>query len=133
MGAVNFESSVHLLSRRPLRQWSRGFKQDVIYDFCRDKTASSFCTNLTLLKAEATFNRVWITPKEGLAKIRNGTMHSFAMNNSYWFSGTPKHQYVWRNKVCIGEILGKQIFYFSESSLLQEEINTDLKEVYAHL
>ena len=132
MGLVNYENNVHLVSRVPLRQWSRGLKKELVFDFCRNKPQSCFNLRMPLAAAEALFNRVWVSPQEGLETLRKGLTHSFAINNSYWFSGNSKHQYVWRNSVCIGEIVGKRIFFFPESSLLQEEVNTDLKDIYAH-
>ena len=133
MGLVNFNDCVHILSRRPLRQWSRGFKSNLIIDDCRHQTEALFHNQLSLDSAVACFDRVWIKPQIGLNAIRKKQMHSFAINNFYWFSGTPEHQYVWRSRVCIGEVLGRQIFFFTESSLLQEEINTDLRNIYAYL
>ena len=132
MGLVNFEGNVHIVSRQPLRQWCRGLKPALIFDVCRNRNVKLFHVSLNKTAADALFNRVWIPFKEGVDSLRHGVKCSFAINNKYWFSGNSKHIYVWRNKVCVGELLGNQVFFFSESSLLQEEIYTDLKGLNAH-
>ena len=129
MGLVNFQGYVHILHRKPIRQWCRGFQYELIYDFCR--AANPFHYGVTEASVSAMFNRVWIPLNQGLPQLKEETISSFAINNKYWFSGNKQHQYVWRNKVCIGELLFGQIFFFKESSVLQEEVKTDLKELYA--
>ena len=132
MGLVNYGGSVHILSRRPIRQWSRGFREDVFFDFCRNRKVPAFHNGMNLSAAQAVFNRVWIPVKEGLIKLREEAIISFAIDNKYWFSGNKNHQYLWRNKVCIGEVVNKRIFFFKESTLLQEEITTDLGNIHEH-
>ena len=130
MGLINFKGSVHIVARRPVRQWSRGYKSDVIQDTCRTPGVRKFHEQLTLQGAEAAFNRVWIPLVEGLNNLANENYASFAVNNKYWFSGNKEHRYLWRNRVCVGELVSNKIFFFKESTLLQEEIKTDLRELY---
>ena len=131
MGLVNLSGSVHIVSRKPIRQWCRGLKPDLLVDYCRTKHELALHHKIDVHRAQALFNRQWIAPEVGIPQIKKGECHSFAMNNKYWFSGNAKHLYVWRNQSCIGEFVKNHMFYFNESTLLQEEVNTDLKGLYA--
>lgn len=132
MGLVNFEEDVHIVERVPMRQWCRGLRSKLIQDSCRNPKAFKFHTSVDYSIAEALFQRKWIPIEEGIIKLKNQTLNSFAFNNNYWFSGTNKHIYLWRNKICIGELLQNKVFFFQESTTLQEEIKTTLKEFYAN-
>lgn len=131
MGLVNLEKSVHVVSRKPIRQWCRGLKPELLFDVCRTRHEMPLHSRIDEARATALFHRKWIVPDVGIPQIKKQERFSFAMNNKYWFSGNATHLYVWRNQSCIGELIKDRMFYFNESTLLQEEVNTDLKGIYA--
>jgi hypothetical protein len=130
LGAVNYDGAVHFLRRRPLRQWSRGLSPNVLEDFCRDGSAQGFSSHIDKKRAEAVFNRVWITPEEGLPKIKKEEFHSFAVDPRYWYSGNRRNVYLWRDTVCLGQILGKRIFFMPQSNLLKQEVKDEIGGQY---
>ncbi len=129
MGAVNTGGAVHVLSRIPARQWSRGLASGLVEDFCRH--GHSFRdVGLSHQAAKDCFDRVWISEAVGFPKLRSEELTSFARDTRYWFSGNKKHIYIWRNRACVGEVLGKKIFFLPKSCMLKQEIKDDLGREY---
>jgi len=119
---VNFQGNVHFLSRVPSRQWSRGIHSELISDFCRNIRVTSFHNKLRFEEVNSCFYRKWIEEKEGLQRLKEEkNFYSFAIDNNYWFSGK-KRLFLWRNLVCIGEILGGNLFAFPPACVLEQEI-----------
>lgn len=128
MGAVNHKGNVHFLSRKPLRQWLRGFHSHLINDFCRNPNVSFEETGINFAIAKSCFNRVWIPLAEGLELLKKD-YHSFAINEHYWLSGKKK-TYLWRDTTCLGELLGNKLFAFPAVCVMKDEINAELGGCY---
>lgn len=128
MGAVNYRGTVHHCLRKPLRQWSRGLSSKVLDDFySREDNYGAFTGTLPIEAADAMFNRKWLTWDEGIKQIKAGQINAFAMNPTYWIKGTTKNIYFWRDRIPIGEVMGKKIIFFPDCKLLQQEINDFLR------
>lgn len=127
MGAVNHAGNVHVLSRKPLRQWLRGLHPHLITDFCRNPQ-KSFENLLPFDAAKSCFNREYFPLSTGLELLKKD-YNSFAINEHYWLSGKKK-TYLWRDTTCLGELLGNRLFAFPAVCVMKDEINHELGGCY---
>jgi hypothetical protein len=128
LGAIEFDRTVHYLSRLPRRQWTRGFNRGVITDFCRG-TSTRFSQKLDLERARAVFNPHYTKLEEGLLRIGSGDIVAFAYNPRFWFSGNKKRAYLWFEDVPVGEVTGGAIFFNEQCLSLKQEVKDEFKNV----
>jgi len=130
MGLFNFRGYVFYVFRKPHRQWSRGFKWENVKVSCRFPHGQGLIDEDPFGAAVALFQRQWMTPFYGIPLLRSESITSFAFNNTYWFSGNSKRIYLWRRHICIGEIIKNTLYYYNESTLLREEVDSFFKGAY---
>ncbi len=127
LGAVEYNRTVHYLSRLPLRQWTRGLNAGVISDFCRG-TDRRFNQGLNMDRAKAVFYPTYTKLGEGLEKIKKEEVVAFAYNPKFWFSGNKKRAYLWYEDVPIGEVSPERVLFFNEHCLsLKQEVKDEFK------
>lgn len=130
MGACNIGPDVFFVSLVPERQWQRGLSKTRITSYCRNQFAKSLESRLSLDIADSLFNRKYFNQVEGLKLLKSGARNGFAMNSRYWYSGNRKKIYMWRDKVCLGELVGGTLFFFEPSSTFITEIERELGKLY---
>jgi hypothetical protein len=128
LGAIEYDKTVHFLSRLPRRQWTRGLNRGVITDFCRG-TSTRFNQKLDLDRARAVFNPHYTKLEEGLLRIGSGEIVAFAYNPRFWFSGNKKRAYLWYDDVPVGEVNGGAIFFNVQCLSLKQEVKDEFKNV----
>lgn len=128
LGAIEYDRTVHYLSRLPRRQWTRGLNRGVITDFCRG-TSTRFNQKLDLARAGAVFNPHYTKLEEGLMRIKAGDIVAFAYNPRFWFSGNKKRAYLWFEDVPVGEVNGGAIFFNEQCLSLKQEVKDEFKNV----
>jgi hypothetical protein len=131
LGAVNYDGEVHYLERKPARQWSRGFRRDVIADFNLG-TRVTYSGQISFQMAKAAYFRHWINKVDGLKLMKEGKIKSFAMNPMYWIAKEKKRICLFRRTLPVAEIVGSTPMFFQETVLLKPEVSFDLKGNHAN-
>ena len=128
LGAIEYDGTVHYLSRLPHRQWTRGFNRGVITDFCRG-TNVRFNQKLDLTRAKAVFYPHYTKFKDGIEQITTGKIVAFAYNPQWWFSGNKKRVYLWFEDVPVGEVCMGTLFFNQHCMSLKQEVKDEFKNV----
>lgn len=128
LGAVEYDGTVHYLSRLPRRQWTRGLNREVITDFCRG-TSRRFNQSLDIERAKAVFNPHFTPIQEGLEQIKAEKVVAFAYNPKFWFSGNKNRIYLWFEDVPVGEVAARAIFFNQQCLSLKQEVKDEFKNV----
>jgi hypothetical protein len=126
LGAIEFGGSVHFLRRMPLRQWTRGLNGGVLRDYCR-APQPVFSNGLSQAQAEACFYPKYTPLKEGLQKLKQEEISSFARNQKFWFSGNKRTSYLWYEEVPVGEVKDAVLFFNPQCLILKQEVIDEFK------
>lgn len=129
LGVIHHVNAVHVLTRLPHRQWTRGFNAGVIRDFCRVPGAS-FNNLLDHPRAKSVFYPQYFDIQEGFPKLKKEEWYSFAYDKKFWFSGNKRTIYLWYEEIPVGEVQSGVLFFNRECSLLKQEVKDEFKNAF---